>query len=82
MEPSVVDALQVACLFEAGVLVVNDVDEVAVVTNDAQFARRNFCIVEHEAVDAQFLYFTGERRLAPEKVFVTSCMYACECVFR
>ena len=41
--------------------VVDDVDEVAVVTDDAQFARRDFCVVEHETVDAQFMDFTGDR---------------------
>ena len=58
MEPLVVDALQVTRLFQTGVLIVNSINDIQLVTDDAQFARRHIgYLVEHQTVNRQLLDF-------------------------
>ena len=73
MEPFVVDALQVARLFQASVLVVNSVDEIQLISYDVQLTCRNVLhLVKYEAVNAQFLDFLLQRNLSPDIVVVLS----------
>ena len=55
MEPFVVDALQLSCFLKTGILVINEVDDVLVVTHNVQLAGRNVNILKYQAVEAQFL---------------------------
>ena len=62
MEPTIVYLLQFACLFQAGILVVNDINKVFVVTDDSQFSGRDVYLIEGYAV----ILVAGNRRICPE----------------
>ena len=66
IEPVVVDLLQVAGLFQSGVLVVDDVNQFFVIANDTQLTSGDVDIIEDDAVKSQFLNLIGEWNLAPD----------------
>ena len=68
VEPFVVDGLQFASLFQAGEFVVDDVNNLLVVANDAQLAGRNVNAVEHKAIEMILLHLALEGFLAPDEI--------------
>ena len=72
MEPAVIDGLQLASLFQTGVLVVDEVHQLLVVADDTQFTGRDVDVVEGDVVETQFLNLMTERYLAPDVVFRVS----------
>ena len=68
----VIDLLQFTGLFQACVLIINQVDQVFVVANDPQFAGRDVDLVKGDAVESEFLNLKVEGKLTPDKVFVLS----------
>ena len=66
MEPLVVDALQVASLFQTGILVVNGIDDIHLVANNMQFAsRHSFHLVKYQTIEGQLLNLVFKRFLSP-----------------
>ena len=65
MEPVVVDLLQLTGLFQSGVLVVDDVNQLLVVADDSQFAGRDVNLVECYAVETELLNLMVEWYLSP-----------------
>ena len=52
MKPTVVDGLDIACLFESGVFVVNHTDDVVVIADNTQFASWQVSFIKGNAIEA------------------------------
>ena len=63
--------MQIANLFQTGVLVINDVDNILVIADDSQLTGRDVNSVKHKAVEMKFLDFALNRFLSPNEVIVT-----------
>ena len=81
VEPLVVDLLQLSCLFQAGILIVDGIYQILVIAYQAQLARwyvRDIC---HQTVESELLQFPLNGNLSPEEIVVCASLYTCQCVF-
>ena len=79
MKPMVVNGLYVTSLFQSGKLLVNSVDDVVVVANDAQLTCWEVYLVEGKAVNAQLLNLTIQWQFTPHEIAALATANAAEC---
>ena len=70
MEPAVLNGSNLATLLQARVLVVYLLNQLPVVSNDMNLGDGNAHVVEHDALEVEFLDFPLQRLLTPHIVFV------------
>ena len=80
MEPFVADNLEFTILFQTGVLVIDEIHQFLVETDDTEFTCRDVNLVEGNIVEVQFLDLALQRYLSPDVVFVPSRADACQSV--
>ena len=72
MEPTVLNDGNLAALLQARVLVVYLLDQLPVAADDMDFGDGDAHVVEHDALEVEFLDFPLQRLLAPHVVFVVT----------
>ena len=80
VEPFVVDLLQLSCLFQTGIFVIDGINEVLVITYQSQFAWWDICHLGHQILESELFQLPLNGHLSPEEIVVGASLYACQSI--
>ena len=75
MEPLVVDFLQLSSLFQAGIFIVDGVNQLLVISYQAQLSWRDVSQISCQTVESELFQFSLDRYLSPQEILVGTPLY-------